>query len=442
MRFIKIVILALLIFSAPLIAEAGVFNAESIKLSNGLEIVVIPNRKVPVVTHMIWYKTGAADEIAGKSGIAHFLEHLMFKGTEKFPDGAFSSTVKKLGGQDNAFTSQDYTAYYQNIPKEHLEKVMEMEADRMRNLTLSEEDVASERQVILEERNQRIENIPQALFQEKIMNAIFPTHPYGIPVIGWKNEIETLSREDALATYKKWYAPNNAILVISGDVSMQEILPLAEKYYGVLIPSENIPNERIRTASDTLTENKLISMSDSKVGQPILRRIYKAPRDNNALEAGIYILGGSSSSYLYKRLVLNERKAIAVNASYSPVSLNDTTLVINAVPTPNTTVEDLQKSLDTALSDFIKTKITEEELTTAKKILLADFIYYLDSLQGSAIYFGQHLTSGYDIQTLEKMDSIIKNISLSSVNNILEQTISNQHYVTGILTPEAKGAAK
>ena len=438
MRFIKTVIFALLIFCISANANAGTFNAQTVKLDNGLEVVVIPNHRAPVVTHMIWYKIGAADEIAGKSGIAHFLEHLMFKGTEKYPNGTFSSTIKKLGGNDNAFTAQDYTAYYQNISKEHLGKVMDMESDRMRNLTLSEEQVTSERQVILEERNQRIDNSPQALFQEKIMNTMFPNHPYGIPVIGWRNEIEQLSREDALNTYKKWYAPNNAILIISGDTTLEEVIPLAKKYYGVLTPSENIPEKRTRPEMHYLKDNKRISMSDPKVGQPMLRRLYNAPNSSETLEAGVYILGGSSSSYLYKRLVLDEKKAISVSASYSPISLDDTTLVINAIPTPNTSLEELEKALDKAILEFGEKGITPEELVTAKKTMIADFIYYLDSLQGPAIYFGRHLTSGYSIDTLESMKDIISQIATESVNGMLNEILTKQNHVTGTLTPAAK----
>lgn len=438
MRFIKTVIFALLIFCISTQANAKTFNAKTTKLANGLEVVVIPNHRAPVVTHMIWYKIGAADEPQGKSGITHFFEHLMFKGTEKYPDGEFSKIIKKLGGDENAFTSQDYTAYYQNVPRDHLEKMMEMEADRMRHLRLTEEDIKSERQVILEERSQRIDNRPQALFQEKLMSTIFTNHPYGTPVIGWRNEIEQLSREDALKTYKEWYAPNNAILIISGDINLEEALPLAKKYYGVLEPSKNIPEIRTRKEMFFLKENKRISMSDPKVGQPLLRRLYNAPRDNQALEAGTYILGGSSSSYLYKRLVLDKKKAIAISAGYNAVSLDDTTLIINAIPTPNTSLEELETEIDLALKEFGEHGITEEELVTAKKTMLADFIYYLDSLQGPAIYFGRHLTSGYKVEDLESMRETIQNISLTGVNGMLEEILTKQSHVTGTLTPAAQ----
>src|ERR1035437_9320954 len=238
MRFFKIITIAVfcLLLAIP-VAEAKDFNAETFTLKNGLQVVSIPNHRAPVVTHMIWYKFGAADEHPGKSGIAHFDEHLMFKGTPHVPDGQFSMIVKKLGGNDNAFTTNDYTAFYQDIARPSLERVMEMEADRMKNLTLDDDQVKSERQVIIEERHQRIDDQPSARFEEQLMSALFVNHPYGKPVIGWLHEMEGLTREDALTTYKTWYAPNNATLVVSGDITAAELKPLAEKYYGDITTS-------------------------------------------------------------------------------------------------------------------------------------------------------------------------------------------------------------
>ena len=228
---------------AALPAQAKTFNAETFTLENGLQVVVIENHRAPVVTHMVWYKFGAADEKQGESGVAHFLEHLLFKGTTKVPDGQFSTTVKKMGGVDNAFTSHDYTAYYQNVPRVSLPKVMEMEADRMNNLALREEQIASEREVIIEERRQRIDNTPQAKFQEQLMSALFVNHPYSTPIIGWLHEMKELTRDEVLSYYNTWYAPNNAIVVVSGDVTAAELKPLAEKYYGPLAVRE-VPRRR------------------------------------------------------------------------------------------------------------------------------------------------------------------------------------------------------
>ncbi len=209
-------------------------------LKNGLQVLVIPDHRAPVVTQMIWYKVGAADEPPGSSGIAHFLEHLMFKGTDLIPTGQFSKIIARNGGEDNAFTNHDVTAYFQRVAKDRLPKVMEMEADRMANLRLSEEDVATERKVILEERRSRVDNDPGSILQEQMMAALYANHPYGIPIIGWEHEIRALDREDALSFYRRFYAPDNAILVIAGDVEPEEVRRLAEETFGKLAPSDKV----------------------------------------------------------------------------------------------------------------------------------------------------------------------------------------------------------
>ena len=275
-------------------AEAKTFNAETFTLENGLQVVVLPNHRAPVVTHMIWYKFGAADEKPGESGVAHFLEHLMFKGTPKVPDGKFSTTIKKLGGTDNAFTSHDYTGYYQNVPREHLAKAMEMESDRMMNLVLKEEQIASEREVIIEERRQRVDNTPQAKFQEQLMTALFVNHPYSTPIIGWLHEMKELTREEVLSYYNIWYAPNNAILIVSGDVTAAELKPLAEKYYGAL-PVREVP-QRLRPRPAPIVAEHQIIMQDPRIGQPSASKHYRVPHGREAMEVLAQILGGSSTA--------------------------------------------------------------------------------------------------------------------------------------------------
>src|SRR5690349_16999338 len=218
----------------------------SFTLDNGLQVVVIPDHRTPVVTQMIWYKVGSADETPGKSGLAHFLEHLMFKGTAKHPAGEFSQTVLKVGGNENAFTSVDYTGYFQRVPRDQLSSMMEFEADRMTGLVLKDENVLPERDVVLEEFNMRVANNPEARLSEQIMAALYLNHPYGRPIIGWHHEIERLDREDALAFYRRFYAPNNAILVIAGDVEVKDIRPLVEQTFGKVAPQPAIPARRIR----------------------------------------------------------------------------------------------------------------------------------------------------------------------------------------------------
>ncbi len=227
-------------------ANAAVFTPETFMLKNGMQVVVIQNHRVPVVSHMVWYRVGAADEGPGETGVAHFLEHLMFKGTPSYPDGEFSTIVARNGGQENAFTSYDYTGYYQTVARDRLELVMAMESDRMSNLVLSDEDISTERLVVLEERRSRTDNNPSAILNEQVNAALFLNYPYRDPVIGWENEIRELNRDAILGFYQRWYAPNNAILVVAGDITAYELRPLAEKYY-VAVPRAYAP-ERVRPA--------------------------------------------------------------------------------------------------------------------------------------------------------------------------------------------------
>jgi zinc protease len=222
-------------------------SISSFNLANGMQVVVIPDHRTPVVTHMVWYKNGSADDPPGKSGIAHFLEHLMFKGTETRPKGMFSNLVSELGGQENAFTSFDYTAYFQKVAKEHLGTMMSFEADRMKNLVLSDEDVLPERDVVLEERRMRTDSDPGAQLSESLGRTLYVNHPYGLPIIGWQHEIEGLNREDALAYYRRFYTPENAILVVAGDVTEAAVRSLAEETYGRIAARGEAPR-RNRTA--------------------------------------------------------------------------------------------------------------------------------------------------------------------------------------------------
>src|SRR5216684_2862978 len=246
-------------------------------LGNGLQVVVIPDHRTPVVTQMIWYKVGSADETPGKSGLAHFLEHLMFKGTAKHPAGEFSRTVLRIGGNENAFTSVDYTGYFQRVPREQLASMMEFEADRMTGLILKDENVLPERDVVLEEFNMRVANNPDARLTEQIMAALYLNHPYGRPVIGWRHEIEQLDREDALAFYKRFYAPNNAILVIAGDVEAREVRPLAERTFGEVAAQPAIAAERVRPQEPVPVAPRTVTLADPHVEQPTVKRDYLVP---------------------------------------------------------------------------------------------------------------------------------------------------------------------
>lgn len=434
-----LVFAALLAYAPP--ASAKGFAVESFYLENGLQVVVIENHRAPVVTHMVWYKFGGADDLQGKSGVAHFLEHLMFKGTPKFPGNAISTTVKKLGGNDNAFTSHDFTAYYQNVAREYLPKVMEMEADRMNNLRLTPAEVASERQVVIEERNQRIDNQPQALLNEQMMAAAFINHPYGTPVIGWLHEIKELTREDALASYQKWYAANNAILIVAGDITAAELKPLAYKYYGDLPVSDIAPRQRPR-AAPVISTQRLV-LEDARVGVPTIMKVYRAPRGSDAAEVMAEILGGTATSRLYNKLVVEDKLAVAAGVNYDPISLNDTSFVVYANPTPGTSPAQLEQALDREINLLREKGVTLEELNAAKSRKTASFTYYLDSLQGPALIFGRALCSGFDIDYVQNHVDRINALTIDDVNAAAQQILKPENLpITGLLTLPAGSTQK
>ncbi len=423
--------LCVIFFTQPAFAQT--FNAESFFLDNGMQVVVIENRRAPVVAHMVWYKYGAADEKPGESGIAHFLEHLLFKGTAKFPDGALSATVKKLGGNDNAFTSHDFTAYYQTVARQHLAKVMEMEADRMKNLRLSPNVIAAERQVIIEERRQRIDNQPQAKFNEQMMAALFVNHPYGVPVIGWLHEMKELTREMALNAYDRWYSPNNAILVVAGDINAEELQPLAKKYYGAIPVGEVMQRQRPRPAPIISTQR--VILEDERVGVPLVNRIYRAPRGSDALDVLTEIFGGTSTSRLYRNLVVRDKIAVSAGAEYDPISLNETSFIIHASPAPGISAAKLEAAIEAEISALLESGVTLEELDAAKSRKSASVTYYLDSIQGPALIFGRALCSGFDIDYVQNRLKRIDALTIDDVNAAANNLLNGENMpVSGLLT--------
>ncbi len=420
------------------------FNAESFILENGMQVIVIPNHKIPAVTHMIWYKVGAADEPVGKSGIAHFFEHLMFKGTKEVKAGEFSKIVKSLGGNDNAFTSQDYTAYFQSLPSEHLEVVMKMEADRMNNLAPPLEDFVSERKVIIEERHKRTDNNPQGRFMEHFKSLLFINHPYSIPVIGWKHEIENLDWETAKNFYDKWYAPNNAFVVISGDITLEKAKELAKKTYGKL-PAEEIP-VRNRTKVPPLSGIVKLEYKDINVKQPLWVRGYRVASNNQnireslALQVLEELMAGNPASRLYKDMVVDKKMASSVSMSYNGYAINDGTLMIYAEPIDISKLEDINKEIDRQIKKLIDEGISEEELTETKNRLIDASIYARDSLAGPAMIIGNALASGQKLVDIEYWTQAINSIKEEDVINVATKYLSSDNnYVLGYLLPEKEG---
>ncbi len=349
------VILCILAFS---IAPSAALDVTHFTLKNGLEVVVIPDRRTPVVTHMMWYRVGAADEEPGKSGLAHFLEHLMFKGTAKNPAGRFSQVVGTIGGQENAFTSSDYTGYYQRVSRDKLKEMMEFEADRMTGLVLTDDVVKPELNVVLEEQNQRVANSPGAKLGEEVVAALYLNHPYGRPVIGWRHEIEKLTREDALAFYRKYYTPNNAILVIAGDVTVDEVKKLAEETYGKVARRSELP-PRMRPREPEQRSVRLVTLADPRVAQPSMQRSYLVPSattakpgEAEALEVLSQILGSGMNSRLYRRLVVDKQLAVSAGAWYQGSALDDTRFGVSGTPRPNVTLPQLDEAIDEVIAEL------------------------------------------------------------------------------------------
>ena len=417
------------------------------KLANGMDVLVIPDRRAPVATHMVWYRNGAADDPPLKSGIAHFLEHLMFKGTERHPKGKFSEIVAELGGQENAFTSYDFTAYYQRIPREHLGVMMEFEADRMTGLVLTDDVVAPERDVVLEERRMRTDNDPSAQLNEAVQAALFTHHTYGKPIIGWEHEIQGLNREDAISYYQRFYTPENAILIVAGDVEEAEVRTLAEATYGKISARGDAP-QRVRPQEPPPRVHRVVALSDEKVEQPSVQRVYLVPSyatgkpgEAEALEVLAHILGGGPASLLYKKLVVDDLTAVAAGAYYWGQSLDDTRMFVYAVPAPEMSLEDL----DAAMVDVIKTVardgVDDKDLARVKTRLIADAVYAQDSQASLARWYGSAMTTGVDVASVGAWPDRIDAVSAEDVRNAAKTWLQDSRSVTGFLKQALPQAA-
>ena len=437
--------LALTAFAALPVRATGIDDAvTTFTLDNGMQVVVVEDHRAPAVQHMVWYKVGAADEKPGTSGIAHFLEHLMFKATDNLESGELSEIVAANGGQDNAFTSYDYTAYYQRVAADRLGLMMQMEADRMVNLRLTEDEVLTERNVILEERNSRVENNPRALFGEQMDAIQYFNHHYGIPIIGWKHEIEQLDREDALTFYKTYYAPNNAILVVSGDVTPDEVRVLAEQHYGAIPANPDLP-ARVRPQEPPQTAARRLSFADPRVAQPYVSRSYLAPeRDPGAqekaaaLEILSRLLGGGTTSFLAKKLQFENQVAVYSGAFYSGTSLDDKTFDLIVVPTAGVSLEEAEAALDAALAEFIETGIDPDDLDRIKMQMRAAQVYELDSADGIGQRYGRALATGLTVQDIRAWPDILQAITAEEIIEAARAVLRPETSVTGYITKTAE----
>ncbi len=438
--------LVVLMSTARLAAPAGaaVFNPDSFTLDNGMQVVVVSNHRAPVVTHMVWYRAGAMDEPPGRTGAAHLLEHLMFKGTEAFPDGAFSQIVARNGGRENAFTSQDFTGYFQSVAADRLELMMELESDRMTNLILSQDDIDTERQVVLEERRSRIENDPGSRLGEQANAAMYMNHPYRNPVIGWEHEIRALTRDDLMEFYRDWYAPNNAILVVVGDVTVDQVRPLAEKYYGRIPPRQLAP--RVDWREPPAKAAQLVTLADPQVRQPSWSRRYHAPgyiygatEHAYALEVLADILGGGTTSRIYRSLVVEQKIAAGAGAWYSPSSRGPTSFGFYGSPLPGGDLAPIEAAMEAEIEKLLRDGVTEDEVARAKARLQAEAIYARDSLRAPAHSLGGGLVVGMTVENIEAWPERIGAVTVAAVNAAARAVLRNEATVTTVLVPAKAG---
>ncbi|MEL7230149.1 MAG: pitrilysin family protein [Pseudomonadota bacterium] len=413
-------------------------------LNNGMQVVVIPDRRAPVVTHMVWYKAGSADEPAGKSGIAHYLEHLMFKGTKTTKAGEFSALIQSVGGQENAFTSTDYTAYFQRVTPELLPEMMRLEADRMENLVLDQEKILAEREVVQEERNQRTENNPGSILREAMAAALYQNHRYGIPIIGWEHEIDGLTKDDAIAFYDQFYTPNNAILVVAGDVTADTVRTLAKETYGK-VKRRAEPGERMRAQEPPPRAARRITMSDARVRTPSFQRLYLVPsyrlaegNEAEAMDIASEIIGSVSTSRLYRALVIRDKIATSAGAWYQGGSYDDTEFGFYGSPAPGKTLAEVEAATNAEIAKVLAEGVTQKEVERAQKRLIRSAVFAQDSQTTLARIYGGSLTLGSTIEKIQSWPERIQAVTVDDVNKALRKYIKIERSVTGHLTPENK----
>ena len=413
------------------------FNAKSTTLENGLRLIVVENPRAPVVAQMMWYNFGSNIEQRGKSGLAHFMEHLMFKGTKKFPNSYYSDYLSKIGGSENAFTSYDYTAYYQIFPSQHLEKIIELEADRMNNLTLTKKNVEIEKKVILEERFQRIESDPSAQLDESMRTVLFPNDYYGRPIIGWKHEIENLSYDDVIDFYKENYNPNNAILILSGDIKFKNAKKLVNKYYKSIKSSQKIKLNKLNNPDLKTSTN--VELSNENVKQQIWKRIYRTKSYNDsmtqsiALDLGMKILAGGTSSLLYEEFVNKKKIFSMVGGFFQGLTKGNGYIYFYAIPNKKLEQSEISDLLDKFIVQAIDEGISEEKLTLEKKKYYFDSIYGMDGILKPAEIIGEALTIGLSLDDIENWNDKLDEINLEMVKQELKEFSKIRNFVTGNL---------
>ena len=432
-----------LLFAPAALAEPRV---NTFTLANGLQVVVIEDHRVPVVTHMVWYRAGAAEDPWGTSGIAHFLEHLMFKSTGKLKSGEFSRTITRLGGRDNAVTTHDSTSYYQRVAKEHLRAVMELEADRMVNLRLVEEEVKTERDVILAERRSNVDGNPLSLLSEQMLAALYQNHPYGRPSIGFEHEMAKLSRQDAISFYKRYYAPNNAVLVVAGDVTPEEVRTLAQATYGKNHPNRALVRP-VRADEPKPIAARRVQLIDGRAGARILLRYYLTPSfasgpagEGESLELLARIIGGDDTSRLYRRLVV-EKLASTAGANFSSAGRDSGRLAFVVIPLEGVPLEKVEAVLDAIILEVREKGVTQAELDRAKGAFEAVRVFESDDQMQLARRYGEGVAFGQSIADIDELAKRVQSRSLEDIKRVASEYLGLERSVTGTLVLPQKAEA-
>lgn len=433
----RLLLLALLA-SGPIAACANPYETT---LGNGFRVIVKEDHRAPTAVQMVWYRVGSIDEVDGASGVAHVLEHMMFKGTPSVGPGEFNKRVAAAGGRDNAFTSRDYTAYFQQVPKEKLAEMMSLEADRMRHLNVDPQEFAQEIRVVMEERRMRTDDNPQARLFEQMNAAAFQTHPYRRPIIGWMSDLENMSAANARAWYDRWYVPNNAYLVVSGDVDHQAVFALAEKYYGPLEgrplpapkPLAEAPQNGVRRITVKAPAELPLLVMGYKV--PLVRDVAK-DSDPFALEMLAAVLDGHDAARLGKRLVREEKIAVAAGVEYDSTARGPGMFYLQGSPSEGRSVADLEAALRGEIARIQKDGVSEAELKRAKAQLVAAQTYKLDSMFGQAMEIGQLESAGLSYKDIDRILERLQRVSAAEVQAVAKKYFDDDTLTVGVLDPQ------
>ena len=430
-------LVVLLLLTVPLLARANPFEHT---LSNGLRIIVKEDRRAPTAAHMVWYRAGGMDEVSGTTGVAHVLEHMMFKGTPNVGAGEFSRRVAAAGGRDNAFTSKDYTAYFQQVPKAQLAQMMQLEADRMRHLNLDAGEFAQEIKVVMEERRQRTDDSPHARLGEQLQAVAYQTHPYRVPVIGWMNDLENMTVQDARDWYRRWYAPNNACVVVVGDVDHQAVFKLAQMYYG-RVPARALPARKTPDEPEQAGIRRFTLRAEAEL--PMLIMAYKVPVlrdvendvDPYALEMLAAVLDGHDAARLTTRLIREQQLAVSAGASYDSLARGPGLFYLSGAPGEGKTRADLEAALRAEIARIAEDGVAPDELARARAQLVAGQVYKLDSMFAQAMEIGQLEAVGIPHRQGRRIIEIFQAVTAEAVQGVARKYFVDERLTVAELDP-------